>query len=100
MYYTSTSLFARRLSHNKHEVSINAMTIGFYKSTVIVPYTLNFSIPCASMKHLDDVSDLMERGQFQRPEGEQSTALDGVESCRTEARAGPTWENTDSGLRE
>jgi hypothetical protein len=52
------------------------------------------------MKHLDDVNDLMERGQFQRPEGEQSTALDGVESCRTEARAGPTWENTDSGLRE
>jgi hypothetical protein len=52
------------------------------------------------MKHLDDVNDLMERGQFQRPEGEQNTALDGVEGCPTEARAGPTWENTDSGLRE
>jgi hypothetical protein len=52
------------------------------------------------MKHLDDVNDLMERGQFQRAEWEQNPALDGVESCPAEARAGPNGENTVSGLRE
>jgi hypothetical protein len=52
------------------------------------------------MPHLDDVNDLMERGQFQRAEGERNTALDGVESCPAEARAGPFGENTDSVLRE